>query len=115
MSQYKKPETTPEMHPWDQEALSYMKATAKDPNQLGFQLKFDDAARAWYAYFREKGLTNKARFLRHQMRSGGTYVVPTQWPDQYDPSLRPSRPAPRPAPKAEKPTLDKDRLRWWDK
>lgn len=113
MNGTKKPEV--EMHPWDQAALSYMKLNAKDPNNLGFQLKMGDAAKAWYAYFREKGLTRKGRFLSHQMRNGGVYVVPTEWPDQYDPSLRPKKPAPSPYQKAEKPTPNEDRLKWWDK
>jgi hypothetical protein len=46
-------------------------------------------AQAWYRYFLHKGMTGKAKNLMHQMHTGKTYVVPTEFPHQYDPSYRP--------------------------
>jgi hypothetical protein len=96
-----KPEV--EMPEWDKSALSFMKGRAKDPDKLGLQLKPGHPADEWERYFLSKKMGNKARFLRHQMRIGGTYTVPTLFPDQYDPTFTRGiyRPALKPEPQRE--------------
>jgi hypothetical protein len=96
-----KPEV--EMPEWDKSAVSYMKGRAKDPDKLGLQLKPGHPADEWERYFLSKKMGNKAAFLRHQMRTGGTYTVPTLFPDQYDPTFTRGiyRPAPKPEPQRE--------------
>ena len=96
-----KPEV--EMPEWDKAALSFMKVKAKSPDALGLQLKPGHPADEWERYFRSKKMDAKARFLRHQIRIGGTYTVPTLFPDQYDPTFTRGiyRPAPKPEPQRE--------------
>ena len=93
MSERKKFNTRQEMEEetatWNANAAAYMRARAQNPDQIGYLLKFDEKAQVWYRYFLHKGMTGKAKNLRHQMYTGKTYIVPTEYPHQYDPSYKP--------------------------
>ena len=58
---------------------------------LGFGLTKGPAAREWYRYFVGMNLHNKAQHLKSCMLSGKAYMVPTQWPEDYDPEFKPSK------------------------
>ena len=108
-----KPE--PELPEWDKAAIAYAKARANDDGTIGAIVKKGPAADDWVSYFKWIGMRGRARFVKFHTETGGACTFPTEWPHQYDPTFRAGRPSPKPTTKAEKPTLDKDRLRWWDK
>jgi len=77
---------------WDQEALTFMKMTAPDPKSLGFELKHDSpSAKEWFLYFKHKGLREKASYLGSRMRQKQSYMVPAEWPEQFDMAYKPQR------------------------
>ena len=81
-----------ELSQWDQEALTFMKMTASDPKSLGFELKHDSpSAREWFLYFKAKGLRQKASYLGSRMRQKQSYMVPSEWPEQFDMAYKPQR------------------------
>ena len=97
-----------ELNQWDQEALTYMRMTATDPKSLGFELQHDSpSAREWFLYFRHKGLRDKASYLGSRMRQKQAYMVPSEWPEQFDSAYKPQR-------WAEKPQHDKPRYPYTD-
>jgi len=69
-----------------------MRMTATDPKSLGFELKHDSpSARAWYAYFIVKDMRLKANYLASRMRQKQSYMVPSEWPEQFDMAYKPQR------------------------
>ena len=77
-----------EMPMWEQLALSHMKMKPNPDGSLGHSLVSGVAADEWERYFRSKGMASKASFLRQRVNAGQGYMVPTQWPDEYDPTFR---------------------------
>lgn len=53
-----------------------------------FTLTAGRAADEWEAYLKHKGETQRAKFLRHRVNIGAGYAVPTEWPDQHDPTWK---------------------------
>lgn len=76
---------------WEQSALNWMLARPNPDGTIGFGLSKGPAAREWYRYFQGMNLHHKARHLKSLMLSGKQYMVPTQWPEDYDPEFKPSK------------------------
>lgn len=88
-SKNSKPEK--ELPDWDRAALAYAKARAQDDGTIGFVVKKGAAADAWVHYFGSLGMKAKAKFMKFHVETGGSYTVPTEWPNQYDPTYSPDR------------------------
>lgn len=71
------------MPEWDQVALQSMKARQKG-DTMGFTLSLGAAADEWERYFKARNMKTKASFMRQRLNAGQGYMVPTEWPDQYD-------------------------------
>jgi hypothetical protein len=64
----------------------------RDPEgNMGFMVKKGGAAREWYRYFVGMRLHNKAAHLKSAMLQDRAYMVPCEWPEQYDPDFTPSK------------------------
>jgi hypothetical protein len=64
----------------------------RDPEgNMGFMVKKGGAAREWYRYFVGMRLHNKAAHLKSAMLQDRSYMVPCEWPEQYDPDFTPSK------------------------
>ena len=110
-----KPE--PQMSDWDRAALAYAKTRLNDDGTIGSVIKAGHAGDEWVRYFRKIGMRSRASFAEHHLRNGGSLTMPTEWPDQYDPTYtrgvyRPDK-TDRQAQNTPLPT--EERLRWWDK
>lgn len=77
-----------ELPEWEMLALSFMRSKLGPDGSIGFELKEGVAAQEWERYFTAKGMRTKASFLRQRVNAGQGYMVPTQWPDEYDPTFR---------------------------
>lgn len=77
-----------DMPEFDMLALSFMKSKPNPDGSIGFNLVAGAAADEWERYFKFKKLNSKASFLRQRVNAGQGYMVPTQWPDEYDPNFR---------------------------
>lgn len=77
-----------DMPEFDMLTLSFMRTKTNPDGSIGHVLKAGAAADEWERYFRFKKLTGKASFLRQRVNSGQGYMVPTEWPDEYDPNFR---------------------------
>jgi hypothetical protein len=53
-----------------------------------FTLTVGRAADEWEAYFKARGNHGAAKFMRHRVSIGAGYAVPTEWPDQHDPTWK---------------------------
>lgn len=74
-----------EIPPWEQAALDHMKRHARDDGSLGHMLfDFGPETQAWWTYFRESGMHNKAALMRSMIRSKRSYMVPSRWPHEFD-------------------------------
>ena len=77
--------------PWDQSALNWMIVRRDPEGNMGFMVKKGGAAREWYRYFVGMRLHNKAAHLKSAMLQDRAYMVPCEWPEQYDPDFTPSK------------------------
>ena len=76
--------------------LVFMRVRYPDKNKMGVELTGDEkkpeynrlAAEEWFRYFKHHDQMKKARFLASQMGQQGSFMVPTLWPDEYDPTWK---------------------------
>lgn len=77
--------------PWALAALNTMIADRHPDGTLGYMLENGPQSREWYRYFKHEKMFAKAEHLASRMRQSMAYMVPTEWPEQYDPQFKPSK------------------------
>ena len=80
-----------QLDPWALAALNHMFATKNIDGTLGHMVTNSPQGREWYRYFKQVGLGKKAAHLASNMRQDRAYMVPTEWPEQYDDQFKPSK------------------------
>jgi hypothetical protein len=80
-----------QLDPWALAALNHMYATKNPDGSLGHVITNGPQGREWYRYFKQVGLLKKAAYLASCMRQDRAYMVPTEWPEQYDDLFKPSK------------------------
>jgi hypothetical protein len=80
-----------QLDPWALAALNHMYATKNPDGSLGHIITNGPQGREWYRYFKQVGLLKKAAYLASCMRQDRSYMVPTEWPEQYDDQFKPSK------------------------
>jgi hypothetical protein len=80
-----------QLDPWALAALNHMYATKNPDGSLGHVITNGPQGREWYRYFKQVGLLKKAAYLASCMRQDRSYMVPTEWPEQYDDQFKPSK------------------------
>ena len=108
-----KPE--PQMSDWDRAALAYAKTRLNDDGTIGAIVKAGHAGDEWVRYFKKIGMRSRASFAEHLLRNGGSLTMPTEWPDQYDPTYTRGIYRPDKNKTQKNPPLVEERVRWWDK
>ncbi len=76
---------------WALKALNTMIADRNPDGSLGYMAENGPQGREWYRYFRQEKMMEKANYLASRMRQGLAYMVPTEWPEQFDPAFKPSK------------------------
>ena len=74
---------------WDKGALDQMMSTPNGDGTIGYMIEDEPHAREWLAYFRHKGFTSKVKHLKTRIALNQPYMVPTEWPEQYDKAWKP--------------------------
>lgn len=74
---------------WDKGAMDQMTATPNGDGTIGYMIEDEPHGREWLAYFRHKGFTSKVKHLKTRIAQRLPYMVPTEWPEQYDRAWRP--------------------------
>lgn len=80
-----------QLDPWALAALNHMFGSKNIDGTLGHMISNGPQGREWYRYFKRFGLHKKAAHLASNMRAGSHYMVPTEWPEQYDDHFVPSK------------------------
>lgn len=104
-----------ELPEWDKAALAYAKTRLNDDGTIGAIVKAGHAGDEWVRYFKKIGMHTRASFANHQLRNGGSLTLPTEWPDQYDPTYTRGIYRPDKNKTQKNPPLVEERVRWWDK
>jgi|APCry1669190591_1035303.scaffolds.fasta_scaffold00555_5 hypothetical protein len=64
----------------------------KNPDgTMGYMITDKQHGREWHRYFIGIGLPHKAKALASNMKQDRAYMVPTEWPEDYDPTFSPSQ------------------------
>jgi hypothetical protein len=64
----------------------------KNPDgTMGYMITDKQNGREWHRYFMGMGLPHKAKALASCMKQDRAYMVPTEWPEEYDPTFLPSQ------------------------
>lgn len=79
--------------PWETAALTALRSRPNPDGSYGFALSDSPQAVEWHAYFQANDMPQKAAFLKSRVIGGNPYLVPTEWPDQFDTSWRRGRQA----------------------
>lgn len=77
--------------PWETAALSALRSRPNPDGSYGFALSDSPQAVEWHGYFQANDMPQKAAFLKSRVMAGNAYLVPTEWPDQFDASWRRNR------------------------
>lgn len=77
--------------PWETAALTAMRSRPNPDGSFGYVLSDSPQARDWFEYLNANEMGPKAAFLKSRVMGGNPYLVPTEWPDQFDASWRRGR------------------------
>lgn len=69
--------------------MDQMTATPNGDGTIGYMILDEPHGREWLAYFRHKGYASKVKHLKTRIAQRLPYMVPTEWPEQYDRAWRP--------------------------
>lgn len=67
-------------------AMNYMISHPNPDGTLGYMVE-GNQAREWFRFFKGMNLMTCANYLASQVKNGKQYMVPAEWPEQYDASF----------------------------
>lgn len=77
--------------PWETAAMTAMRSRPNPDGTFGYALQDSPQARDWFEYLTANDMPAKAAFLKSRVMGGNPYLVPAEWPDQFDASWRRGR------------------------
>lgn len=76
------------LSPEDQKILDYMISNRKTNGEIGWELKDGPEAVEWLRFYKLK-FPHKVPFMVSRLVRGESYLVPSQWPQWFDPTYAP--------------------------
>jgi len=68
-----------------------MMARKNPDGTMGYMITDKQHGREWHRYFKGMGMKSKAENLASCMKQDRAYMVPTEWPEEYDDTFSPSQ------------------------